>query len=354
MPDLIPPGIYLGMSDSTYHADPALGSSKQKRLAVDPTEFQFEELHGEEKDTAQLFWGRALHVRVLEGRQAFADRYFTALNAADYDGKDGRPKALFSMNDLRTHAKMFDIKGGKTKQELAGLIRQHDEHTLIWDELVADHAKRNEGRTPIDPKIMEQIERAASWMQVDPFLAPVMTDGTFSAGFPEVSVFAEDNGVRTKARLDFLMSHAIVDLKSFRPIFKQGMERAAVRAIERERYDFQPAAYKRTIEMARPLIEAGHIFGADDDKQKEAVAKALLRKDLKWIWVLVKATGAPQPLVREFDLNSFIFKTAEMQIEDALQRYRELMAEHGPDKDWPPRRAAAILGDTEFSSFFGQ
>jgi hypothetical protein len=187
-----------------------------------------------------------------------------------------------------------------------------------------------------------------------------MEDGTFTAGSSEVSIFYEDNGVRLKARIDHLLSHAVVDLKSFRPIMAERVKPAAKRAIYRMRYDLQAAAYIRALKFAAKLFAAGQVFNCSYDPAfLNAVFRALDISEkqprhedaLKWIWVMIKASGAPQPIVAQFDVGSMIFRQAQTDIEDAINTYRTNIAKHGIDKDWTPENPVEIWGDTDFPTF---
>jgi hypothetical protein len=337
-------GIYFNLPAQQYHDDPALGSTSLKALALDPTEWQYERLHGEEKDTLALLWGSALHARVLEGRHAI-ERDFAVKPA-----KEDYPNALVTMDDLRGHAQKLDIKLGKTKADAVKAIRQFDGDVQIWDEIEAAFDASVCNKVVITPKILREIEQAAQWMCDDPMIGPTMRDGTFVVGAGEVSIFYEYDGVRLKARLDRLFPHAIVDVKSFRTIMRDRVTTSAMKAVARERYDLQAASYIRAFNAARELFKGGKVFGADE-RLMALLTSAFSKEALKWIWVLVKASGAPQPLVRELALDSFIFRNADAQVAQAIASYKHFNEEFGPDKDWSPRHAAEAWGDTDFPSW---
>ena len=86
------PGIYFGLDENAYHADPALGSTDMKKLAESPPDYWFESSHNPmrepSEDTPSRLFGRAVHKFVLEGRGAFESTYAPP----DYSGatKDGK------------------------------------------------------------------------------------------------------------------------------------------------------------------------------------------------------------------------------------------------------------------------
>lgn len=340
-------GIYFGVPEAAYHADDALGSTSIKELVIDPIEYQHRRLHGgEPKETFALKWGSAIHCRVLEGRASLADRFPIAPAKTDYEG------LLDTMADLRRHCSLLGLKAAQTKEETIKRIREVDEEVLIWDELYAKFEAGNAGKTIIPRDALEHIERAAQWMQRDRLLAPVMQDGTLTAGASEVSIFYTENGVRLKARLDHLLAHAVVDLKSFRPFFQERALDAAKKAVSRMRYDLQAADYIRALRAAAKLYADGKTFNNPYPAEfLDTVFNTLAAGEMKWIWVLIKASGAPQSVVAEFDMDSMIFKQATVDVEDAIKAYREYTAKFGADQDWVPETYAEHWGDTSFPPY---
>jgi hypothetical protein len=345
--DLIEPGIYFGLPEDVYHADPALGSTSIKELVLDPIEYQYAKLHGgERKETMALKWGSAIHCRALEGSASLKARFPIAPSIADFD------KPLVTMDDLRAKCKEMAVKPGKTKLEAIAAIRDFDKDVVIWDELVAAFNAANEGKTIIPREALNEIEQAVSWMQQDKYLAPVMEDGTLTAGASEVSIFYVDDGVRLKARIDHLLAHAVVDLKSFRPVMAERVKPAAKRAISRMRYDLQAAAYIRALKAAAALHVDGKVFNNPYPASfLDEVFQSVKTGDMQWVWVLIKAAGAPQPIVAEFDIKSMIFRTALVEVEDAINAYRENVKTFGLDRDWRPSSSVEMWGDSDFPAW---
>lgn len=346
---LIEPGIYFGMPDHIYHADPALGSTSIKELVIDPIEYQYERLHGaEKKETFALKWGQAIHVRALEGAAELERRFPIEPEKAAFPG------LLDSYDDLKKHCGQLGLKPGKNKNDAISAIRDFDKEVPIWDEIWGDFQRRlaAEGKTSLPISALDHIEQAVAWMQRDKLLAPVMENGTLTAGASEVSIFYVDNGVRLKARIDHLLSHAVVDLKSFRPIFAERVLNAAKRAIARMRYDLQGAAYLRALRHAVDLHKKGLVFNNPYGPEfLQAVFDSVSSNQLKWIWVLIKATGAPQPVVAEFDMTSNIFKQALVDVDDAVIDFKKYVDQYGLDTDWMPNTSAQLWGDGDFPPF---
>ncbi len=344
-----PDGIYFDLPEDDYHNDNALGSSTLKELVIDPIEYQHRKLHGgERRETIELKWGSAIHCRALEGRASFKERFPIKPAISDY------PKVLDTMVDLRKWCDENGIKAAASKADTIKRIREVDKEVLIWDELIASFEMENLGKTIIPRDAIDHIERAVQWMQRDRKIAPVMEDGTFVAGASEVSIFYTDpiTGIRLKARIDHLLVEGAVDLKSFRPIMAERLLPAAKRAVGKMRYDLQFAAYMRALRAAAKLYAEGKVFGWKDHFDPDflnAVFKSIESGKFKWIWVMIKAAGAPQPVVAELLQKSMIAKTAATEIENAITRYAQYRDAFGLDADWVPDNPAETWGDDDFA-----
>lgn len=344
------PGIYFDLDESVYHADKSHGSTDIKAMAVDIYEWKFDDLYGPEKDTDALLFGSALHARILEGRSAFESRFTKGFDKSKY------PNALVTINDLKAWLDRYGQTGlsGKNKDFLVKAVLDIDPDAEILDVLKSRWDEENGSKQALTPKRWAQIEVAARWVQRDPLLAPVMEDGTFIAGAPEVSVFYEDRGVRLKARFDRLLRHAIVDVKSFAPRQQgpiDGPNGTALKAINNMRYDLQAADYIRAWKYAKELYAQGLVFG--DEPYDGFLAECFARDEPKWIWIMVKSTGAPQPLVIDW-VAKFAKARAAEQVEDAIDTYIRLRDEYGDDQEWPPMRPAMTADDADLPSYFGR
>ena len=352
---MIAPGIYFGLPSEDYHADPALGGTDVNLLARDPVEFQFRRLQPEKEETAALVRGQAQHARCLEGRTAFERGFKTIPDRADYP-----EPILDTIEELREHAVGLGLdKLPRLKADLISMIRLVDQEVVIWQEIMWQHEA--DPRTPIPKTTALAIEQSAQWMQADPLIGAVMEDGTFQGGQPEVSVFWEEAGLRLKARFDYLLPHAIVDLKTFSPWRDQTIEAGAINAIVSYRYDLQAAHYMRGWQAASQHWRKRARFEVRGDKinplAAEALCKLAFAHDVPlWIWVFTKTIGAPQPIVLEWSHERalFSFSSAETEVTNALIRYLDLVKEFGADKPWPPRHKAVLIEDSMWPPWFGR
>ena len=152
--ELFAPGVYFGLDDETYHADPALGSTDMKRLAYSPCDYWFESVHNpmrvsKEATAAQLF-GRAVHKFVLEGRDLFEAHYAPT----DHSGA---------------------TKAGKAEREQIEAA----------------------GKTPLKREDWNRICSSGAMIRSNPYLAEA-----FSGGASEVSIFWKDGDIRKKCRIE--------------------------------------------------------------------------------------------------------------------------------------------------------
>jgi hypothetical protein len=348
---IFPPGIYFGIPEEVYHADKSLGSSRIKALAVDPYEAQFDHLYGEDKDTDALIFGSALHARMLEGRQAFEARF-----CHEFDS-DSLKDCYKTADDIKKRLESHGVAklSGRTKPELTKLLLDLEPDAKIYDVEKAKWDKANEGKTALKPKRWAQVETAARWVQRDPLLAAVMTDGTFSHGAPEVSIFYEDRGVRLKCRFDRLLRHAIVDLKSFAAVFGgkiDGYDGTALKTIFRMSYDLQAADYLRGWQFARDkLFPKGLVFG--EPPYDTFLDECFDRVEPSWIWILVKSKGAPQALVIDWRAKMAKASAAE-EVERAIDTYVHLRDLYGEENEWPPQRPAMTVEDQDLPPWAGR
>jgi PDDEXK-like domain of unknown function (DUF3799) len=342
-----PPGIYFDVPEAVYHADGSLGSSRVKAIAVDPIEAQFDHLHGEDKDTDALTFGSALHARVLEGREAFYARFTKAFDKSEHQG------CLVTTDDLKDWLQSRDQSGLSKlkKQDLIDKVLQIDPTARIFEVEKAKWEAANEGKQTLSQKRWSQVELASQWIQRDPLLSAVMEDGAFIEGAPEVSIFYEDRGVRLKCRYDRLLRHAIVDVKTFAGIYGGKVVNIAIKAINRMRYDLQAADYIRGWHQAKSLFDQGLVFG--EQPYDGFLDDCFARDEPAWIWVMVKSTGAPQPLVIDWRATFAKAKAAD-DVEAALDSYIALRDTFGASEDWVPMHPPVTLTDDMLPAFFGR
>lgn len=338
--DPIPLGIYFGLDEDTYHKDPdAVGSSPIKEIHVNVADHQYDKIVG--KDEVKEFdLGSALHARILEGRTALNARFAQAFDPELY------PDAMETVADLTQFLEEHDQRGmkGKRKADLIRWVLEIDENAQILDLIAKDYLEQHQGKTLIKKRDWILIETAAQMLQKDHLLGSVMEDGTFINGAPEVSIFYMDGDIKRKLRIDQLMRHALVDLKSFSPQRTGPMVTVVKHAITKMYHEIQAADYLRSFKLVRELYLAGEIEVFGEPPYETFLDECFEHEEHDWIWVFVKTKSCPQPLVVNWTGEQR--RTVNTQrVVEALDRYRFYMSEYGPDEIWHPQNPAIDLDD---------
>ena len=338
-------GIYFGLDEDTYHADPALGSTDLKRLRSSGPDYWWNSgfnplKEDEDKDTPSRLFGRALHKVVLEGRAPFDALYWREPTG---------PEVLVTDDDVSRWLKGRGVeKVPRSKAEKVALALSMDPDVLVLDAIKADAAEK--GVTILKERVFDRVVLAGAHITRNPELATA-----FQNGYSEVSVFwtQELEGgfrVRLKARFDYLKAGGIGDLKSIRNSRDLEFPEACVRAIEEYRYYVQAAHYLNGLSQFPRLVGAGLVQGKVDAKWLDRVAERAAKLPAAsapgagdedragapgFAWVFYQAEGAPLTWGTSlFPWNRPILDFAEARIAQALENYRRFMTEFGPSQVW--------------------
>lgn len=160
-------GIYFNMPEDEYHAQEGLSSTGIKEMLQSPTNFWFNSVYNpnyKPKKANCLEDGKMFHCLYLEGRKAFEDRYIVIPGYAE------------------------------------------DKKSRAYKNWLEDEAK---GRYPITFEKYNHLITHAEY--VNQWIAP----NVFTDGYPEVSIFWEEDGIPFKMRIDYLRLMGFVDLKTF-------------------------------------------------------------------------------------------------------------------------------------------
>jgi hypothetical protein len=286
-------GVYFGLPEDAYFADPALGSTSLKQLATNPCAFWFDSPlnpNREDKDTPSKFFGTAMHKCVLEGRAAFEARYApTQYSGSTRDGKNERA-FIEASNKL-----------------------------------------------PISFENWERILMADATVRGNPHLADA-----FCNGMPEVSIFWTHEvkrpdglgyaSIRKKARIDYLRIKASVDLKTAANEKNIDFRVACRNAISTYRYDIQTEHYNDARRALRSLVAGGDVFGKYDPEWLERVAAVD-----QWHTVIVFLQSKGAPLVWATAIstqNRMVLDHSRASIDRGVRNYIEWMDRFGPDTPW--------------------
>lgn len=294
------PGIYFGLDEDVYHADPALGSSDMRNLRLSPPDFWWGsaalnpdwELEGND-DTPARIRGRAMHKLVLEGEPGF-ERLFAR-------GPKHDPEDTPAEKSAATKA---------AKKDLAP------------------------GRQLLPAADYDRIAIAGAMISKNPKLK-----GVFEGGMSEVTVVwdrrVEFGGghrmVRCKARKDYLKPRGIGDLKSITNIKKIEFKRACIESVANYRYDMQAAHYMEARATIPKLVADGCVHG---DHDPALLARIVAEKRFAFQFVFFQASKAPVTYSVILSPANPIIELAQNHLLEAAENYLSYMDTFGPDSIW--------------------
>lgn len=337
-------GIYFGLDAVEYHADPAIGSTGMKDLIVSPVEWWWgtsrNPLYEEPEASDAMTLGSAIHSLVLEGRDHFERHFARELEKSNF------PTALVTVEDLK---RFIDRKGRRPQASKPDLIKQaleHEDCPPIWSQVEQRFELENAGKSILPAKLYEKALLSAQMITANPELAPA-----FREGMAEVSVFWTVDGVRLKARIDYLKIISTIDLKSF-AVKSAGRSIDAVlhNAIGAERYDVQAVHYGNARMQFPRLCREGRVFGDHDPAWLKRVAAT---QDWLWVWIFYKTTRAPIARGKGFDMRSKNWENAQLEITKALEDFRKCEARFG-DGVWIDETPIDIIGEGDLPSWLGR
>lgn len=337
---LHPDGVYFGLPEEEYHADPALGSTDLKRLLISASDYwwhsQWNPLRKDE-DTPARARGRAFHNLILLGREEFDRRFVRGLV------KEEHPDALITHDQLKAAAKEHDVEIKGLKGELVARLQERVPKLKIWDVMVAE--LEAQGKTILPAETFDEALVAGKMITGNPSLAKA-----FQGGMPEVSVFWTHDGVRMKCRFDYLKLRAISDLKTFTNTLNQPVEKAIIRSIANYRYDIQGSHYLTGRWRLRELVEDGRIFG---DVDTQWLARCAQEDQFTFVFVFSEVGGAPVARGYQYDRGTNMDAGATTEIEFAISRFKEYRERYGMESVWVDQTDIHVLVPGDFPSWMG-
>jgi len=296
-------GIYLGLNEDEYHADTALGSSDMRKLSYSPPDYWFSSslnpLKEKDQPTPSQAYGRAVHKIVLEGAQKFNACYGPVDEAAS-------------------------TKEGKREREELNKI----------------------GKLPLKRDDWNRILMAAQSIEGNPYLSDA-----FSGGLPEVSIFWEADGIRKKARFDYLKTRAIVDLKSIRNSRSIDFVAACRRAIADWNYPVQAQHYNEGRMAMKALFNEGSIFG--DIPNSDLLERIANSEEWAFVFCFWQAESAPLTWGTVLSPANPILEIGRSYITRAEHNYKKYMHTHGADTPWLIAEPLDEMDISELPTWYG-
>ena len=336
-------GLYFGLPESDYHALPRLSASGIKRLLVslpDFYEFSWMNPNHEPPEKDGLVLGKASHMRIVEGKEAFYAAYVEALDPDDY------PDALKTIDDMKIALKKRELPITGNKSVLTARLVEASPNLQVWDGLKTAHAVMHEGKTLLKHELIARIEIAAAMIEKHPQLQKC-----FTGGEPEVSILwtDEETSVRMKTRLDYLKPRAICELKTFSNPLNKPIDRAITTAIASYRYHIQAAVNLIGVEHARGFIRDGAVHGGEGNPLCDALMGA---DDFHYLFIFQKTGPAPLARGKEWPVGMMTHRLAEHQVAEMQRVFAEAMERFG-DGPWLDDEAIETLADEDLPPWIG-
>lgn len=293
MPEIHPPGIYFGMDEDEYHADPSFSSSGIRDILVSPLTYWARHIDPKREDdqTQPMENGKAFHKRIVEGAEAFHSTYVADVLREDY------PDALDTAEHIRDELRMRGLKVSGNKSALINRLLAEDPEIEIWERIEEGHHLANAGKTIIKPSMFESIQASARIIE-----SHVSARSAFSGGYPEVSMFwiDQDTGVRMKARVDYLKTKAVVDLKTFTNPFDKPIPQAVSSAVANGKYHIQATLYSEGTETIKAMLRSEPRKFLHGEPDGEWLLNFVECPAHAFVFVFIEQSRIPNVAVKEF------------------------------------------------------
>lgn len=348
-------GIHFDMSEEEYHAVPRFSASGVKRMLISPLDFYMSSWMNperKERTSPALALGKAYHKLILEGEEAFDAAYSVEPNRADYEG------ILACGDDYKAFLKEHGEKQSGTNAELIARIRAVDADVPIWTLILREFNDDLGDRLSLSLSDWAQIQRAR-------FIICNMPSAkkAFGNGAPEVSIFwTQKDGIKMKARLDYMQAKTVLDVKSFANIMEKDVVSAVTSAIGRHRYDVQAVIYVDGIESVKKLYaEKGDAIVSGEPPahlSRHWLAGAMDAPTHRFFFVFLQTGDVPNLIIREFrraelyggggmTMNAY-WTNAAAAYRNSCEKYRRCMVEYGPDVPWVTDYGIRSFVDQDF------
>lgn len=348
------PGIYFGMPEEEYHADRSMSASGVKDIHVTPLTFWmksgFNPSKSNESSEPQER-GKAFHTRLLEGMEAFNERYAVAPEIEDY------PEAIDGGEALKERCRELGLKVGGKIADLCARIREADPDAVLWPEIVetARLFAEKHGRIIIKRKLADEIQRQVRIIEMHPG-----TEKALRGGYCEVSIFWIDaeTGVPMKSRIDYLKARAAVEMKTFTNPFGKPIDAAIAGNVANNKYFVDAIVRLNAIEHAKMMLRKnGMAIVHGEPPSAEWLNAFAADGPHTFVFLFLEAGDVPNVRVREFkqreregakDQNLYWMKGHAMY-RQGVELYRQMFDHYGADLPWIDPQPLRPFYDSDFA-----
>lgn len=354
MTDILPEGIHFGCHEDLHRADPGIGSTDLKALLTSPVNGYWKrtpngkrimealgiaEPKAEEPSLAQVF-GTAAHALLLEPER-FDDLYVEEEDAPeDYlTSRDVIREGLIKANAYlppKTAPREEYVMAAKR----AGLKVVED-----WKVDFVIHAA---GRTVLSKRWMAQlrmIDHITRAKRAD-LGGKSIFEQNLTGGYSEVTVIWVEDGVRMKARFDYMRTMGIIDVKTYQCPDDKPPVSHFLGQIASYAYDLQACHYLRAWEELAQAIAEGRVFGAVDSGWLKRVR---VNDKPAWRWIAISSMGLPEVDFIDFDAPTAL-SAAHIQRQQAIETFKRYSEQFGPDEPWVSMRGRIVADDDSLNA----
>lgn len=342
----LPPGVYFGLAEDIYHAQPYLSASGMKNLLVSPMDYWARSWMNpwreeDETESEAKTLGKAYHKRILEGKAAFDAEYAPQFQC---DGD-----TLDSNQDLIDHLKALGISGysGKKKEALVEMVLDADPMAKIKHVMEQEYLEQHPDKIFLNEQMIRKIELSARMIEYHPALKYY-----FVGGQPEVSVIwhDEEHDLMFKARFDYLKIGAINDLKTFANMMGKSVERAVYGALASGRYHIQATLYLEAVDRAKHMMMCGGMVYGHEGIDPEWLNELMVSPEHEFNFLFQQKGPAPVSIGAQFSRQDPMFEVGQQTIISAVDIYKRNLQTFGTDP-WVDTRDPIMLHYQQYPSY---
>ncbi len=291
-----PLGVHLRQRQSDYLLDSGLGYTMVKNMVISPVEAwhnsPWNPLRPPQPENRGQYQGTAAHVAFLDGMKMYQRLYGVAPCAETH------PNALDGVREMMDVLRGAGLTTTGLKPDLIARLLHHKVPVEILDVERAKFARS--GKLPLKPEMHRAILQVHAMAMRTP-QELLLPDGSkmtirqaLKGALNEVSVFwVDDNGIRQRARFDFLKPLFTGDLKTITEWGQADFRISLLREIILRGYMIQVVHYDEARRQLRKAVDEGRVFGGTKTELK--LLERIAREDeWGWMWIFAKMAGAPQ------------------------------------------------------------
>lgn len=350
---LLPDGVYLHLDENEYFAQDRQGSTDEAKLFLQKEGWWWAspmnpDYEPEKEDNTARIFGKALHALILEGDQAYADRF--AITPTQDEVRARNPPNAQGQNtfantsgeiELALEQRGLNPKRMK-KDELIAYAATRAPDVVIWEVFQQKWAKEHAGRAPVSGAEDRQLKVMTEAVREHPDVGPLFKFGADNVPMSEVSVLYTDQyGIRRRSRFDNLLPQTIIDVKTLANIGMRPLAFSAGDHIAKMGYHVQMASHHHARRRLYRMVAEGmkNVSGGSELERAWLAKYPAQAPNWDYAWLLYQKPSAQKgvaPIVLPWgeDYGSQLHMDGVRARHEAIQTYLRCVAQFGPDEPW--------------------